>query len=62
MSKPRPLVPNHDLNIAPIASTDLLTPKLGVYYPVNTMLGLSKRVDFETLYGIVDPLLNRGSA
>ena len=50
MSEPRPLLPRHELTVAPIASADLLTPKLGVYYAVHTMLGPEKRVDFELTF------------
>jgi hypothetical protein len=49
-SHPRPLVPHLELSIGPIASGDRLTPTLGVYYPRHTMLGASKRVDFELTF------------
>ena len=49
-SESRPLVPHLELSIGPIASGDRLTPTLGVYYPLHTMLGASKRVDFELTF------------
>lgn len=50
MSNPRPLVPRQSLRVPPIPSDNLLAPKRGAYYPARTMLGPSKRVDFELTF------------
>ncbi len=41
---------HQELKVGPITSATLIAPKLGVYYPVTTMLGPSKRVDFELAF------------